>query len=141
MRHGRRGAARRRGAAATEAAILLPVLVLLAVIAFDFCRVFSYAEVLTNCARNGAVYASDPSGDVRPPYASVREAALADWPYDPAQLSVTSTPTTGADGHRYVDVRASCTFHTVVSYLGVPASVNLSRTVRVRQAPPVPNGL
>jgi hypothetical protein len=120
-------------------ALLLPSIALLFVIAVDFCRVFHYYTVITNCARAGAVYASDPYSDVTPAYASVSAAALADWPSglgDPPNVS--STPVT-VDGHTYADVQVTYTFRTVVSYTGVPATVSLSRTVRVRVAQQLPN--
>src|SRR5690348_10075006 len=85
----RRGVPGRRAAAAVELAILLPTLVLLFVIAMDFCRVFYYYSVVTSCARNGAVYATDPTSAASSPYytttngsydyaASVTKAAKAD---------------------------------------------------------------
>jgi Flp pilus assembly protein TadG len=139
----RKGAARRRATAAVEAAILLPTLVLLALITFDYCRVFQYAEVLANCARAGAVYSVDPYGQQfqTPAFSSWQDAAKAEWPYDPNLLTLTKTPSTGADGHNYVDVQAQYTFNTVVSYLGIPATVNLSRTVRARVMQPYPTGI
>ena len=56
-RAGRRRATR-GGVAATELALLLPFLVFLFLISVDFAR-FAHAYItVTNCARNGAIYAS-----------------------------------------------------------------------------------
>src|SRR4051812_16370068 len=60
--------ATRPGAAALELALLLPFLAFLFVIAIDWSRVFYYSLVVDNCARNGAVYSSDPYALVVSPY-------------------------------------------------------------------------
>jgi Flp pilus assembly protein TadG len=141
MSYRSQGAQCRRGAAAVEAAIVMPVLVLLAVVAFDYCRVFQYYEVVANCARAAAIWSADPTTQSQSPYASYTAAALAEWPYDPSLLTVTATPVTGSDGNKYIDAQASYTFNTVVSYLGVPATVNVTQTVRVRVEQATPNDL
>ena len=51
----------RRGAAAAELAVMLPVLTLLLVIAVDIARLFHAYVTITNCARNGAIWASSPT--------------------------------------------------------------------------------
>src|SRR5581483_11838683 len=87
----------RRGVAATELAILLPFLAAVFVIAVDWSRVFYYGIVLDNCARNGALYASDPYASGRSQYASMTAAALADAPNLSPQPTVTSA--SGSDGY------------------------------------------
>jgi hypothetical protein len=129
-----------------EAAILLSTLVLLSIIAFDFCRVFHYSEVVNNCARAGAIYMVDPYTQYQSPYyvagdqaTSVKNAALAEWP---SNLGTAPTVTlTYNSGDTYAKVNVSYTFNTVVSYLNVPSSVSLSRTVEVEVMPAFPNGL
>src|SRR5688500_14469174 len=74
----RRFRGRRRGAAVVELAVLLPLLVFLFVIAVDFARIFYYSVTLTNCARAGAMYASDPTTSGESAFASTQAAALAD---------------------------------------------------------------
>ena len=64
----------RRGAAAVELALVLPFLAFLFVIAVDWSRIFYFTVIVTSCARNGALYASDPPNQPRSPYASVSEA-------------------------------------------------------------------
>src|SRR5208337_4030855 len=66
---------RRRGAAASELALLLPLLVLVLIVAIDFCRLFFDYTIITNAARNGALYAIAPT---QSSYNSVQDAALAD---------------------------------------------------------------
>ncbi len=87
---------RRRGAAATELAVLLPVLVLVLIGAIDFCRLFFHYTTITNAARNGALWASDPLAPNQSPYATVQDAALADANNLNPAPNVTSS--TGTDG-------------------------------------------
>jgi Flp pilus assembly protein TadG len=113
-----------------ELAVLLPLLVFLFVIAVDFARVFYYSVTLTNCARAGAMYASDPTTSAESPFASTEEAALA----DATNLSPAPTITTvsGVDGGRpYVEVTAAYTFRTITGFPGIPNQVNLTRKVRM----------
>jgi Flp pilus assembly protein TadG len=49
----------RRGTASVELAILLPFLTFIFLIAVNFARVFYFSQIIENCARNGALYASD----------------------------------------------------------------------------------
>ena len=68
----------RRGAAVVELALLLPLLAFIFVVAVDFGRVYFFSLTLQNCARAGALYASDLHVTDESPFASVEEAALAD---------------------------------------------------------------
>ena len=61
---GNRRGQRRRGSAAVEFALLLPFIAFLYVAGTDFARVFYYSQMIENCARNGAIYASDPKAPV-----------------------------------------------------------------------------
>ena len=108
------------------------------VIAVDWSRVFYYSVTLDNCARNGAIYVSDPYTKVKSPYGSITAAALADAPNLSPAPTVTSSSGVDADGYSYVACTVSYTFHTVTNFPGVPKSTNLARTVRVYQAPSVP---
>jgi hypothetical protein len=119
-------------------AIVLPLLVLIIVIAVDFCRLFYYDVTLYNCARNGAIYLSDPVTIPQSSYNSVDEATLADWP-----ASITPQPTVaavaGTAGGANARVTVTWQFQSVTSYLGSFGNVTLSRTVEMRVAPAVPN--
>jgi Flp pilus assembly protein TadG len=124
--------------AAVELACLLPFLAFLFVIAVDWARVFYYTLTVTNCARNGALYASDPVTQANSPYASISDAALA----DAANLSPAPTVTSAAgssDGSAYVEVTVTFPFATVTNFPGVPSNTSITRTVRMNIAPRFPN--
>ncbi len=133
-----RNARRRRGAAAVELAITLPVLVLLAVIAADFCRLYRDYVIVTNCARNGALWAADPVAQSTSRYGSASAAALADASnLSPAPTVTGPTYATDGSGNPYAEVTVSHDFNMITTYLGF-GTVTVSRTVRVRVAPTVP---
>ena len=129
----------RRGAAAAELAVLAPFLVFLLLIATDFARIFYAAVILDNCARNWALYESDPYVRADSPYKTTAEAALADAPNlmtDPTNLPKVTTATgTDSMGKPYVEVTVSRQFKTVAKYPGIPNDVNLARTVKAARAP------
>src|SRR5271157_654659 len=84
----------RRGAAAAELVALAPLLLFILIVAIDFCRLFFAYTIITNAARNGALYAIAPT---QSPYNSVQDAALA----DASDLNPAPTvlpPTSGTDG-------------------------------------------
>lgn len=136
MKHRGSSAARqRKGAAAAEFALLVPFLVFVFSISVDFGRVFYYTQAIEACAKNGALYASDPQSPANSLYASLQKAAEA----DAADLSPkpTATSTTGKDanGDSYVRVTVTWQFTTFASIPGVSPSVTLTRTVQMRMAP------
>jgi Flp pilus assembly protein TadG len=135
----RRGFRRRAGAAAVELALLLPLLVFLFVVGTDFARVFYLSLTLTNCARAGALYASDPSVQDESPYSNVEQAALADAANLTPQPQVTSNYGFDASGVGFVIVTVSRDFTTISSFPGVPKQLNISRSVRMSTAPTRPN--
>lgn len=127
---------RRCGASAVELALLLPMLSLLFVFAVDFARLYYHYSIVTNCARNGALYASDPTAALESPYADVTAAASADASNLSPQPTVTST--TSADGAS-VQVTVVYPFSTVTNYPGLSNPINLTRTVQMRIAQTLPN--
>jgi len=139
MVRSRRNAGRRRrpGAAAVELALLLPLLAFLFVVAVDFARIFYYSLSVTNCARNGAIYACDETAALQSPYKSTEEAALS----DASNLSPTPTVVSKSvlDGTTsFVEVTVTYEFQTLTKYPLVPSSVSVARTVRMRSIPAVP---
>ncbi len=129
----------RAGAAAVELAILLPLLAFVFVVAVDFARLFYYSLTITNCARNGALYGSDPTAAATgSPYTSTQEAALADAGNLSPTPTVTAQTITDSNG-TYVEVTVTYQFTTITKYPGVPSNMTLSRTVRMRSIPAVPN--
>jgi Flp pilus assembly protein TadG len=133
-----RGQAQRPAAAAVELALLLPLLAFLMVIAIDFGRLFYFSLTVMNCARNGAVYGCDPTTAMNSPYTSVQDAALSDAPNLSPQPTVSSQIVADSDGS-HIEVTVTYQFSTITSYPGVPSSLNLARTVKMRMVPNVPN--
>ena len=129
----------RQGVAAVELAILLPFLVFLLVLAIDYARLFYFSQSVTNCARNGAIYACDPTAPTYSAYKSVTEAALADASNLIPAPTVTSQTVTPWFGSPYVEVTVTYNFKTVTQFPVIPSSLNLTRTVRMRMEKTVPN--
>jgi Flp pilus assembly protein TadG len=134
------GRGSRRATAATELALLLPVLVVPLVASIDLAKLF-YADVTINsCARNGALYASNPAAQAQSPYANVTAAATADAstlspaptvdaPTYCATLNGTysSTPLTSG----YVKVTVKWNVTTLFTYPGIPTQLSRSVTMRI----------
>ena len=135
---------RRRGGAATELAVWLPLLVFVLIVAIDFCRLFFHYTTITNAARNGALWASDPLANPaivglpsQSPYGSVQDAALADANnLSPAPTVLPPTYGTDGQGNPTVNVTVQYQFNMISTYLGF-SNVNLLRTVTMRMAPPL----
>ncbi len=127
---------RRRGSAAAELVAVAPLLLFVLIVAIDFCRLFFDYTIITNAARNGALYASDPR--YQSLYADFQAAALDDANYDlnPALTEANVTSSTGTDGqgNATVSVTVQYQFNMISTYLGF-SNVNLSRTVTMRMAP------
>jgi len=127
-----RGARKRRwGAVVVEMAVLAPLLVFLFLVATDFARIFYVSLTLTNCARAGAIYASDPTLQAESPFASVQAAALADATNISPAPTITQANGVDANGRVYVEVTANHTFSTITGFPGIPHTMNLQRTVRL----------
>jgi Flp pilus assembly protein TadG len=118
-------------------AVLLPFMMFLFLLAIDWGRIFYYSVAVTNCAHQGAIYASDPVAAAKSPYKSMQDAALADASDLQPQPTVTSTNGKDDAGNAYVEVTATWQFTTVTSFPGL-GPMNLSRTVRMRVAPSSP---
>jgi hypothetical protein len=136
-------------------ALLLAPLTILLLGAIDFCRLFYCYITIDQCARNGALWASDPYsntvselwGNITPPtswspYTSVQQAAQADAAnISPAPTVGTSDPVYGRDsnGDLTVTVTVSYTFPLLTGYLLGTDAIALSRAVTMRASPAVPN--
>jgi Flp pilus assembly protein TadG len=120
----------RRGVAAVEFAVVLPLLLILTFGAADFCRLFYYSIVVTDCATNGAIYLSNVTPSNQSCYGGVSQAALAEASDISPQPVVTSGAATDGDGNPAVTCTVSYTF-TPVCKLFSP--VNLKRTVQMRK--------
>jgi Flp pilus assembly protein TadG len=125
----------RPGASAVELALLLPVLAFLFLAAIDFARLYYHYSIVASCARNGALYASDPVAAAESPYADVTAAALADATDLSPPPKVSAQTVLGDHNTPCVDVTVSYAFNTLSNYPGLPNPVTLTRNVRMRVAP------
>lgn len=124
----------RKGTAAVELAVLVPFLMFLFVIAVDYARIFYYSLTLENCARNGALCASN-AYNYPMPYSNPTQAALADGASLNPPLKSTDVQVDNNSTNSTVTVTINYTFQTITNYPGLPSSVNLVRSVEMRVAP------
>ena len=130
----------RPGAALAEFALVMPIFALILVAALDFGRVYYHSQIIENCARNGALYESDPASPLRSKYLDYKKAALADaGNLNPAltESQITSASGSGTYGAT-VAVTVKYDVPTLSSYFGF-SNFALSRTVTMRVVPLVPN--
>ena len=126
----------RHGVATVELALLLPFLVFLLLAGMDYSRVFYASVIVSNCARNGALYASDSSMADRSAYDTVQDAVKADASdLDTSLLQITEIDGTDSQGYGWAQVTVSYPFQTVINYPGIPSSVQITRTTRMRKVP------
>jgi hypothetical protein len=118
---------------------MLPLLGMFVLFTVDFARLYYHYSIVTNCARNGALYGSDPVAARESNYTTLSDAALADASDLNPQPTVNSTNGTDGSGNPYVEVTVVYPFQTISSYPGLSNPINLSRTVRMRVAPTAPN--
>ena len=132
-----RGGTRRRarGVAAVEMACLLPFLGFVTMITIDYCRLWNATVEISNAARNGAIYGSDPAIQASSGSGSIQNAALSGITDLSPSPTVTSKTGTDTSGFGYVEVTVSYTFNTLVNYPGIPSTTALTRTVRMATAP------
>jgi Flp pilus assembly protein TadG len=135
----RRRSRPRRGSSAAELALLLPILGMLLLFTIDFARLYYHYSIVTNCARNGALYGSDPTAALESQYPDLTSAALADATDLSPQPTVTSTTGADSNGNAYVQVTVVYPFTTISTYPGLPNPINLTRTVQMRVAAATPN--
>lgn len=137
---------KRRGAATAELAVLLPFLLFAAVIAADWARIMYFTITLDNCARRGALWASDTRTQAQTSYTNITDASLSEAPSLPATPTVTSTKTTDNGGYPAVKVTVTMTFKTIAHFdlrpvlpFNVPQSQTITRSVLMRIAPQYTN--
>jgi Flp pilus assembly protein TadG len=123
-----------RGQSLAELGILLPVLTLLLVVAVDFGRLYHSYVSVSNAARTGAQYASASSANSTNT-AGITSAVNQDAGGLQGNATVTSSTGTDNSGNTYVSVTVSYQFNTLFDWVGLPASIPLSRTVRMRVLP------
>jgi hypothetical protein len=125
----------RRGLASAELAVVLSTLTFICLATCDYARSVFAAVTVTNCARNGALYLSDPTFAASTGYTSLQAAVQS----DAANLSPAPTVsyTTGTDSNydSYVSVTVSYPFQCIFNYPGISESLTISRTVMMVSAP------
>lgn len=134
----------RCGQSAVELALLMPVLAFVLVAAADFARVYYMSTTLVSAARAGVQYgaqsittASDRDG--------MKQAALNDasnlsgvtatasnFCECPPSTSHVSCSLTCSGMEMYVQVNTSANFRTLVSYPGIPSTVTINESARMR---------
>jgi Flp pilus assembly protein TadG len=143
---------RHRGAAAAEFALMSVPLTILLLGTIDVCRVFYHYTTVTNCARNAAIWASDPYsntvsqlwGNTTPlpsqsPYASVQQAAVADAS-NLSPVPTVSDPVYASDSNGYTTVSVTVTYNLSLfsGFLLGNNGITIARSVTMRAAPPIP---
>jgi Flp pilus assembly protein TadG len=135
----------RTGNSFIETALLLPLMLLICCGAMDFARVLYAGVEIASAARAGVQYGAltpGHSGDI----SGMERAALADASdlgdsvtasatnFCACSASTTSCSSTcsGETPDGYVSVTANYTFNTLVGYPGIPRSVVVSRTAKMR---------
>jgi Flp pilus assembly protein TadG len=119
----------RCGAAAVEFALLLPVLLTILLGAADFARAFGYSVVVSNCARNGALYGSS-SAEAATDTAGIQAAAL----QDAGTLNATVASSFDSKTN-YVTVTVTYNVTLYSSYLGLGNPFALSHKVTMSVLP------
>jgi Flp pilus assembly protein TadG len=138
-----------RGAQLVEMAILTPFLVFVLLGAGDFARVSYYAITLANAARAGAQFATQSSAAAKMT-AAIQTAAELEaanigtigvsstldcrCPGSTTVVACTPSPACTGDAVKelYVNVTATTTFTTLITWPGIPSPIDLSRTSTMR---------
>jgi len=143
-----------RGTVAAEFALVLVFIILpLCMITIDFARLFYAYTIISNCARNGALWASDPLSNLDPsiwpikppnsesPYPDLKSAVLADASgLTPAPQVNSTDPTYSTDGSGNMTVSVTVTYNfTMLSpFLLGYDTFPISRTETMRVLPKTP---
>jgi Flp pilus assembly protein TadG len=131
-----------RGQSAVEFAVVVPILVLVLVVVSDFGRLFFVSVAVNNAARAGAQYGSQFVTNAKDSTGMVAAANL-----DGANITGWNTPTasectcvnppsplvacpasycTHTTTANYVEVDTSATYHTLLTYPGIPSAYTLT---------------
>jgi hypothetical protein len=145
----------RRGTVTAEFAVVVAFILLpLCMITIDFARLFYHYTIITNCARNGAIWASDPLSnldgriwstkptDSESSYANLTQAVLADaGNLTPAPSIGPTDPTYGVDasGNMTVSVTVNYNFTMLSPFLFGYETFPISRTETMPVLPKAPN--
>ncbi len=126
----------RRGVATVEPTLLLPMLAFILVASTDFARAFHDFVTITDCARNGALYAAQNASDSPATYGQgISSAATADSSGLTGAPTVSHSGGSVGAGNDYVDVTVSSPCQTINPCPGIPDRFTLNRTIRMRVQP------
>jgi len=125
----------RNGAAVVELAAVLPLLLLLFAAGVDFARVYYFSQVISNGARVGAVYASNPDVADRSPYETAEEATRAALKDLKPQPDVNITQGSDSLGNPHAEVKVQYNFRPLTRFAGLPSVQVLTGTARARLYP------
>lgn len=134
-----------QGSSLLETALLLPMILLMVAGAIDFGRGYAVAIQVASAAQAGALYGVQNPGDTT----GMENAATLDAPglttlttsatygcecYDGSSAvpDCTAPPTCANNYVNYASVTASATYTPLLSYPGIPKTLTLTNTVRLR---------
>ena len=130
----------RRGVATLELALLLPFIVFCGLVTVDFGRVMHAYLVVSNAARCGAEFGAmhKVTNYTRPYWESEVQRAVDEEmqglpQFATEDLDATFSTTIDDDQLMQVQVDVRYRFHTIVDWSGIPATVDLRRSVTMRQ--------
>ena len=140
------------GSSTAELALVLPVLIGLLLGALDYGRVFYTAQAVTHAVTVGAMYgaqsitnsqdtagmqnaATNAATDI-PGFSATATRSCTCWSAsagtETAMGTCTSTCTSPSVVRIYVTVTGTKVFNTFVNYPGIPSSITINRTARMR---------
>jgi Flp pilus assembly protein TadG len=141
-----------RGSSTAELALILPVMIGLLLGALDYARVFYSAQAVTHAVGQGAMYGAqsvtfsqDTAGMVSAATAAASDISgfnataarsctcwSASAGTETAMGTCTSTCTSPSVVRIYVTVAGTGVFNTFINYPGIPTTITISRTARMR---------
>jgi Flp pilus assembly protein TadG len=120
--------------ATVEFAVMTPLLLFVFVVAVDFSRVYSYSQTLTDCARNGALFLSNPDQADKSGFNSLEEAALAGVANIKPAPVITRAFGEDSTGNPYAAVTVTYTFRPMARLPLMPSEFRLQRTAAMHLA-------
>jgi Flp pilus assembly protein TadG len=124
----------RRGAAIAELALALPVLLIVFAFTVDFARVYYYTQIVADCARNGAMYASHIDLREHSAFETIEEAALAGASNITPKPTVTSHIVDQANGRQMAVVTVNYRFRRMFPIF-VSQEIDMASTCSMRVFP------
>lgn len=133
----RTSARSQRGQSLVELAVVIPMLLIISLGSIEFGRALYTYISITSAARGGVEYAAtgpeqaEDTGGIREAVLSEADGFLNATETNPEIVVVTGNDT---QGRLYAEVTVKYDFSTIFSLPGIPATINLERTVRAMVA-------